>query len=90
VKAALQSKLHDVQHLSRIQMLVDNIAPGLAGLDPNLPRDQLLAKAIEANVRWSMRQLQQTPEGARALEEGRAKLVGAIYEIATGKVQLLD
>ena len=36
-----------------------------------------------------MRQLQDSPEGSRALEEGRAKLVGAVYEIASGRVRFL-
>ena len=39
--------------------------------------------AIEANVRWSMSQILQTQEGQNAIRAG-AKLVGAIYEIASG------
>jgi carbonic anhydrase len=88
VKAALDSKLHQIQHGSRIQMLVDNILPCLKDL-PDLPADKQLEYAVEANVSWSMRQLAESPEGARALEEGRAKLVGAIYEIASGHVRFL-
>ncbi len=89
VKAALDSKLYDVQHGSRIQILVDNIVPGLRGLDASAADEDRLAQAVEANVRWSMRQLQDSPEGSRALEEGRAKLVGAVYEIASGRVRFL-
>jgi carbonic anhydrase len=89
VKAALDSKLHDVQHQSRIQLLVNNIVPGLATLDTNKPAEEQLSDAIEANVRWSMHQLRESPEGARALEEARAMLAGAVYEIATGRVRLL-
>ena len=89
VKAALDSKLYDVQHASRIQILVDNIAPGLRDLDAGAADEDRLAQAVEANVRWSMRQLQDSPEGSRALEEGRAKLVGAVYEIASGRVRFL-
>ena len=88
VKAALESKLHQVEHQSRIQMLVDNILPGLGDL-PDMPADEQLHCAVEANVRWSMRQLAESPEGARALEEGRAKLMGAIYEISSGRVRFL-
>src|SRR5271165_7248605 len=76
VKAALDSKLHQVQHHSRIQMLVDNILPALREL-PDTPADERLDYAVEANVQWSMRQLAESPEGSRALEEGRAKLMGA-------------
>lgn len=89
VKAALESKLYDVQHGSRIQILVDNIVPGLRDLDASAVDEDRIAQAVEANVRWSMRQLQDSPEGSRALEEGRAKLAGAVYEIASGRVRFL-
>ena len=89
VKAALESKLYDVQHRSRIQLLVDNILPGLPDLSDTASEEQL-AGAVEANVRWSMRQLAESPEGSRAMEEGRAKMVGAVYEIASGRVRFLD
>jgi carbonic anhydrase len=90
VKAALDSKLYDVQHRSRIQLLVDNIVPGLPEIDEHEAPETQMAQAVEANVRWSMRQLQESPEGSRALEEGRARLAGAVYEIATGLVRLLQ
>ncbi len=54
VKAALESKLYDVQHRSRIQLLVDNILPGLPDLSDTVSDEQLVG-AVEANVRWSMR-----------------------------------
>jgi carbonic anhydrase len=89
VGAALESKLHDVKHRSRIQILVNNILPGLEGIDTASPSGDHLAQAVEANVRWSMQQLKDTPEGKAALQEGRAKLVGAVYEISTGRVRFL-
>ena len=89
VKAALDSKLYDVQHRSRIQLLVDNILPGLPDFD-DTATDQQLVCAVEANVRWSMHQLAESPEGRRALHEDRARLVGAVYEIASGRVRFLD
>jgi carbonic anhydrase len=89
VKAALDSKLYDVQHRARIQLLVDNILPGLPDFD-DTATDQQLVCAVEANVRWSMHQLAESPEGRRALHEDRARLVGAVYEIASGRVRFLD
>ena len=89
VQAALKTKLKGAKHASRIQSLVNNIAPGLAELDPDLSSDDQLAWAIEANVRWSMHQLMKTPEAKRAAREGRKKLVGAIFEINSGRVRFL-
>ncbi|MEO7319128.1 MAG: carbonic anhydrase, partial [Chthoniobacteraceae bacterium] len=75
---------------SRIQILVDSILPGLADLDPQLSPETMLAQAVEANVRWSMRQILETPEGRERQAEGRVKLVGGIYEIETGRVRFLE
>jgi carbonic anhydrase len=89
VQAAVNSKLDDTEHLARIQLLVDNILPGLPEFDPHASPQQQLAQAVEANVRWSMHQMMETPEAKRAVQEDRAKLVGAVYQIATGQVTFL-
>lgn len=89
VRAALEFKHHRVKQHSRIQILIENIVPGLPDSDRRLPMDELLARAIEANVRWSMHQLLETPEGRDAVKKG-AQLVGAIYEIASGRVRFLS
>jgi carbonic anhydrase len=89
VRAAVDSKLDSVEQQSRIQVLVNNILPGLPEFDPQAAPQERLTLAIEANVRWSMHQLLETPEGKRAVQEERAKLVGAVYEIASGGVRFL-
>src|SRR6516162_11289209 len=90
LNAAIESKLDGEKHHSHIQILVKNIAPGLCELDPHLSRGDQLAWAVEANVRWSMHQLLQTPEGRQAAREGRKKLVGAVFEINSGRVRFFD
>jgi carbonic anhydrase len=37
-----------------------------------------------------MRQLLETPEGQARMKEGILKLVGAVYELKTGRVRLID
>jgi len=90
VKAAVDSKLDDIEYRSRIQTLVNNILPGLPEFDPHASPQEQLAQAVEANVRWSMHQVMETPEAKRAIQEDRAKLVGAVYEIASGSVRFLQ
>jgi carbonic anhydrase len=89
VQAALAAKFQGVQERSRIQLLLEKMLPGLDQVDPQLPPPRQLERAVEANVRWSMRQILETPEGQARMAEGRMKLVGAVYEIATGRVRLL-
>jgi carbonic anhydrase len=70
MSAAIDTRLRGTWQLSRIQLLVDSILPGLADLDPQLTPEAMLAQAVEANVRWSMRQILDTPEGAKARPRG--------------------
>jgi carbonic anhydrase len=89
VSAALETKGGGARHHARIQRLVDNILPGLPDLDPRLPAKEQLARAIESNVRWTMRRIADSPEGQVHLAEGWMKIVGAVYEIETGRVRFL-
>ena len=88
VAAALAHR-DGASHPERIELLLENIHPALTALDPDLPADAALDAAVEANVRWSMRQLLATPEGRARLEEGVVQLVGAVYDLETGRVRFL-
>jgi len=89
VHAALAARNEGASQPSRIALLLDWIVPGLAAVDPVLPADAQMAAAVEANVRWSMHQLLDTPEGQARMREGVLKLVGAVYELGTGRVRWL-
>jgi carbonic anhydrase len=89
VTAALDAMHRGAQQPSRIQSLLDNIIPGLAGIDATLAPDEELRRAVEANVRWSIRQIMETPEAKVRAAEGKMALVGAVYELATGRVRFL-
>ena len=90
VHAALEERLRGAQHHSRIAKLLEYIAPALDDIDLSLPPQTLLSAAVESNVRMSMRLLFESPEGKVRLQQGDMKLVGAVYDIATGRVRFLD
>jgi carbonic anhydrase len=90
VQAALAAKFHGAREHSRIEMLLGSVLPGLDGIDPTLPSEDQLAAAVEANVRWTMRQILETPEAQARQAEGVMQLVGAVAEISTGRVRFLD
>ena len=77
VQAALAAKDRGARERERIQLLMANILPGLESLDADMSSPVRLASAVEANVRWSMRQLRETPEGQARMAEGILELVGA-------------
>jgi carbonic anhydrase len=74
---------------TRIALLLDNILPGLRDMPPDLAPDEESRAAVEANVRWSMHQLLDTPEAKARMVEGTMKLVGAVYELDSGRVRFL-
>jgi carbonic anhydrase len=88
VNAALAAK-HGAQEPARIALLLENILPGLRDLPPELAGDAEMRAAVEANVRWSMHQLRETPEGKARMSEGTMKLVGCVYELESGRVRFL-
>jgi carbonic anhydrase len=90
VKAALETKFRGAQQHSRIQILVDGLLPALAGVDPQQDPAAQLAQGVEANVRWTIKQILESPEGQARTTEGRMRVVGAIYELAAGRVRFLD
>ena len=89
VQAALNSKFHGTHERSRVEVLLQNILPGLEDVDPALEPEARLQAAVEANVRWTLRQLLDTPEARMREAEGVMKLAGAIYELETGRVRFL-
>lgn len=72
-----------------ITTLLEDIVPGLPERDDSLSPEAQMTAAVEANVRWSMHQLLDTDEGRARMKEGVLKLVGAVYELKTGRVRFL-
>jgi carbonic anhydrase len=89
VQAALGARAHGSSEPDRIAALLENIEPGLRYLDSTLSAAAQMHAAVEANVRWSMHQLHETPEVRVRTDEGLFKLIGAIYELETGRVRFL-
>ncbi len=90
VQAALNAKLRGTRERSRIQVLLENILPALDGIDPWWAPDVQLQRAVEANVRWTIRQIRDTPEARAREAEGVMRLVGAVVDISTGAVRFVE
>ena len=90
VKAALATKFERAAHKARIAVLLKNIVPALDDLDGKQPPDALLHSAVEANVRHTVRELRNTPEARVKAATSEMKLVGAVYELKSGRVRFLE
>lgn len=89
VEAAVAMQAKGARERAHITLLLQAILPGLPNLDATLTKEEQIAVAVEANVRWSMHQLLDTPEGQARMAEGIVKLVGAVYDLKTGCVRFL-
>jgi carbonic anhydrase len=90
VKAALAAKFHGARDRSRIERLLASVLPGLEGIDPAADPEAQLRAGVEANVRWVLRQIAESPEGQARRAEGVMQVVGAVAELTTGRVRFLD
>ena len=88
INAALAAR-RGAQEPARIAVLLHSILPGLRDLPADLIPDVEMRAAVEANVRWSMHQLLETPEAKTRLVEGVMKLVGGVFEFDSGRVRFL-
>jgi len=90
VQAALRAKRDGPTEQGKLADLLDEILPALEGIDPGESPDAQLHRAVEANVRRAIRRLAETSPGRVALGAHRVRLVGAVYELATGRVRFLS
>ena len=90
VEAAVASRFDGAKQAGRIEILLEQIIPALDDLDPNQSPADLLCAAVEANVRRTISELLETPEARSRLAEGHMRLIGAIYELETGRVRFLE
>ena len=90
VRAALEERAGHARQPGRIESVMHLLLPGLAGLAVEGATEQLLAAAVEANVRYAVRQLVEMPEARKAVQERRVKVIGAVAEARTGRVRFLE
>ncbi len=90
VEAAIAAQFHGATHRSRIALLLENIVPALDHLDHTLPAAALLSEAVEANVRRTVSAVLESPEAKAREGQDELMLVGAVYDLATGRVRFLE
>ena len=73
VKSAIESKLNGAKHHSPHTDPGERYCSWLVRIRSSPSSEDQLAWAVEANVRWSMNQLMETPEGKQAAGKGRKK-----------------
>jgi carbonic anhydrase len=89
VTAAVEAIKGPTNERPGIKSLVELIEPGLPKSLPGNTSEERINAAVEANVRWSIKQLAILPEAKKAIAAKRVSLLGAVYELTTGRVRFL-
>jgi len=90
VMAALLPETQRVRETRDVQAILNQIQPALRSVNANLSEEQRLAASIEANARQSMKVLAALPKLASAVAGKSLRIVCGVYELSTGKVNLLS
>jgi carbonic anhydrase len=88
---AVKGAIDDVK-LGKLTGLLAKIRPAVAAAGCQSSKDgACVTKVAEMNVRQSMKEIRaRSPYLRKDLDEGKVKLVGAMYDVATGKVTFLN
>jgi carbonic anhydrase len=91
VANGIQGKAHALER--NIPPLIDNIVPAVKRAiqeHHDLKGDQIIPYAIEENVRQAISDLfMRSPATRKCVKDGRAEVIGAIYDVGSGKVNWL-
>lgn len=89
VSAALDYLSDAADEPSEIVSLLYRIEPALAGIPKDLDRSSQVALAVKRNVDLAIRRLSRVADIRKNLRTAQLKIVGAVYDMHTGKVQFL-
>jgi len=74
---------------AEVLSLLYSIEPATIGIPDDLDRAEQVASAVKQNVQLAVRRLSRVPDLRRSIKAGRIKIVGAVYDMHTGKVEML-
>ena len=90
VTAALAPASERQHDAPEIQQLLARIDPGLKDLAPAANEMERIRQGVEANVRWSERQLRGTPALQEKIGRGELVIASGVYELDSGRVRWLS
>lgn len=89
VTAAVDALAGPSDEPTSIKNLINLIEPGLPKELAGETKQQQVNSAVEHNVRWSLKQLARLPEAKAHFENRKVTIVGAVYELGSGRVRFL-
>ena len=90
VTAALMKEDAREKEPLEVQDVLQEIVVGLDSVELPVSERERVPAGVEANVRWSVKQLTDLMEERGPKQIERVRMAGAVYELHTGKVRFLD
>ena len=90
---AVQAAINDAQLRGKLPLLIDQIKPAVETTrvnNPKLKGEELENKAIKENVRLAINRILKSPGIKKAVANKELKIVGAVRDLKTGKVNWLE
>ena len=88
VSATLQHLAKPDGEPAEVVSLLYQMEPAVMGISSDQPHDEQVEQAVQRNVELAVRRLCRVPAIRRRASTGRVSVVGAIYDMHTGKVDL--
>ena len=89
VTAAIDHLANADGEAAEVVSLLYRIEPAIIGIPDDLPRTERIDNAMRRNVELAVRRLSRVPDLRCGLSDGSFKIVGAVYDIHSGKVEIL-
>lgn len=75
---------------AEVVSLLYRIEPSTIGIPNDLPRSERINIAVKRNVQLAVRRLARVPDLRRSISSGKIKIVGAVYDMHTGKINIFE
>ena len=86
VTAALMSQENRDKEPLEVQSILNDINKGLKNVKLPEPHEEKVAAGVEANVKWSVKQLRDLLTKRNQAQTKDVKVIGAVYDLHKGKV----
>ncbi len=89
VTAALMTEEERAKEPPEVREVLDDIVKGLEKVDLPTDKKERVAAGVDANVRWSVQQLEELLAKRKPTEAHGVVVAGAVYNLHSGKVEFL-
>lgn len=75
---------------AEIVSLLYRIEPAAVGISNDMPRQKRINQVIQRNVSLAVRRLSRVPDLRKRIKTGEIKIIGAVFDMHTGKLEVLE